>query len=646
MDIAELGFRAESGQVKAATRDLDKLGDQAALTEQQVVKGGKSTEAAFKKTGQAAQTMGRQVNRANDPVRGMVAASGKSSHSLRMMSMQLSQVAQQGAVTGNYMQALMVQLPDLALGFGAVGIAAGALAPIVYGVVSGFMSAGDGAGTLEDALTNLEGVTNSLDSAMSILDLSVEELTEKYGAAADRVREYAIIEAQIAVSQSRAALREQIGLMGDVAVAYTGVTDRVRDTRNALTDIERDFGLTGAEAEAFQQALRDVARGGSLDEQRQGLLDIRDILERNNMTVADLPPEIAAAVSETVQLSNAMDLAANLTADVEAAADGAKAGIGNAADEAARLAQNLALAARGQALLDASQNNPDFFDPRDESGLAGNADPNQYSGRTSFDDSALRRFEAEVASRVRERATAARSSGRSGSGGGTSEAQKEHNERLRDAERIFEQTRTAAERYNAEVADLNELHKMGYLDADTFGRAIAQLDEEFQGAGWLDDVQSGIEGVSSALAQAAVNGENMGEALVGALKNIAATILETQIYNGLMSLAGGLFGVPVSMGGGGRLSFEGGGYTGSGARSGGMDGRGGFLAMLHPNETVVDHSKGQSMGGGPAVVQHLHLSMGATEAAQAEIAKAAPKIREAAEMGVMSRMRRTPGGNL
>jgi hypothetical protein len=40
-------------------------------------------------------------------------------------------------------------------------------------------------------------------------------------------------------------------------------------------------------------------------------------------------------------------------------------------------------------------------------------------------------------------------------------------------------------------------------------------------------------------------------------------------------------------------SFEGGGFTGSGARSGGMDGKGGFLAMLHPNETVIDHTKGQ-----------------------------------------------------
>jgi hypothetical protein len=43
-------------------------------------------------------------------------------------------------------------------------------------------------------------------------------------------------------------------------------------------------------------------------------------------------------------------------------------------------------------------------------------------------------------------------------------------------------------------------------------------------------------------------------------------------------------------------SFEGGGFTGMGARSGGIDGRGGFLATLHPNESVIDHTKGQGSG--------------------------------------------------
>jgi len=43
-------------------------------------------------------------------------------------------------------------------------------------------------------------------------------------------------------------------------------------------------------------------------------------------------------------------------------------------------------------------------------------------------------------------------------------------------------------------------------------------------------------------------------------------------------------------------SGDGGGFTGFGSRSGGVDGKGGFPAILHPNETVIDHTKGQGMG--------------------------------------------------
>jgi len=43
-------------------------------------------------------------------------------------------------------------------------------------------------------------------------------------------------------------------------------------------------------------------------------------------------------------------------------------------------------------------------------------------------------------------------------------------------------------------------------------------------------------------------------------------------------------------------SGDGGGFTGMGARAGGVDGKGGFAAILHPNETVIDHTKGQGMG--------------------------------------------------
>ena len=59
-----------------------------------------------------------------------------------------------------------------------------------------------------------------------------------------------------------------------------------------------------------------------------------------------------------------------------------------------------------------------------------------------------------------------------------------------------------------------------------------------------------------------------------------------------------------ALGEGNFLSFAGGGYTGSGPRSGGLDGQGGYLAMLHPRETVLDHTRPmpQQAGGGTVVV--------------------------------------------
>lgn len=66
--------------------------------------------------------------------------------------------------------------------------------------------------------------------------------------------------------------------------------------------------------------------------------------------------------------------------------------------------------------------------------------------------------------------------------------------------------------------------------------------------------------------------------------------------SGLASMASA---IPAMIG---LLSFEGGGFTGTGSRSGGMDGKGGFMAMVHPNETIIDHAKGQSSGGSGVTV--------------------------------------------
>ena len=81
---------------------------------------------------------------------------------------------------------------------------------------------------------------------------------------------------------------------------------------------------------------------------------------------------------------------------------------------------------------------------------------------------------------------------------------------------------------------------------------------------------------------------------------------------------GGLFGGGGSAGGEwdfgpaapdmSGFSFAGGGYTGGGSRSGGLDGQGGFMAMLHPQETVIDHARGGGSGAPNVAVNIINQS--------------------------------------
>ncbi len=91
----------------------------------------------------------------------------------------------------------------------------------------------------------------------------------------------------------------------------------------------------------------------------------------------------------------------------------------------------------------------------------------------------------------------------------------------------------------------------------------------------------------------------------------------------------------------GAFVFDGGGYTGSGPRSGGLDGKGGFMAMLHPRETVVDHTKGQNTGGDTVTInQNINVTTGVQQTVRAEVMGLMPQIAEASKAAVLDAKRR------
>jgi tape measure domain-containing protein len=111
-----------------------------------------------------------------------------------------------------------------------------------------------------------------------------------------------------------------------------------------------------------------------------------------------------------------------------------------------------------------------------------------------------------------------------------------------------------------------------------------------------------------------------------------------QYINGAPVLSDGRTGMKIN----GVLTYAGGGYTGDGARSGGLDGRGGFMAMLHPRETVIDHTQ---QGGGPTITiqtgQVVQMPDGSQWVSMADLEQAM----RATAAGIMGQLR-TPAGRV
>ena len=127
----------------------------------------------------------------------------------------------------------------------------------------------------------------------------------------------------------------------------------------------------------------------------------------------------------------------------------------------------------------------------------------------------------------------------------------------------------------------------------------------------------------------------------GAAKSMGAYPFPINVAMAAASVAAGMAQVSAIK----SQSFDGGGFTGSGTRSGGIDGKGGFPAILHPNETVIDHTKGQQLrtqgNEQPVVVnQTINLSAGVQGTVRSEVQNMLPQIAEAAQQAVLgARMR-------
>jgi LmbE family N-acetylglucosaminyl deacetylase len=223
--------------------------------------------------------------------------------------------------TGQFVQALAIQLPDIGLAFGTVGTAVGLLAGIALPMlVSAFSSTSSEALPLEERIDALSGAVSRYRDAAAAARQPTDELTASYGSlasAADRALD------ATAMSERAAAFRA-LGLEvqtitstfgGFATVAGDAMSSLESESEQTLARIRDELGITALDAvrvmaafEALSLAEGPVNVANAAAAARDALL-AAGVAADNDLVIALNNAELAAAglAAETGYVKNAAD---------------------------------------------------------------------------------------------------------------------------------------------------------------------------------------------------------------------------------------------------------------------------------------------------------------------------------------------------
>ena len=660
-----------------ATRATRALGLTATATDK-VVAANEKAAVATEKVAAAATRAVPSVQKMTQGTVKVSEAANRSTGNMRMFGQQLSQVAQQGAATGQWAQAFAIQAADIGLAFGPVGMAIGAVLTVLPSLVMGFMEAGSGADELDDSLSSLAEAMSHLRNVQGDINGDFSDLTREFGINAAAAKELLEIQRQLAEVRATRAFDK-------AATGVTGILGgELYSNANVLGDQIEQIKALYAEREALieqsaiiEQQLMDGATiatppenlGLAVSDIEQqiaaigGLSTVMDRLTNEYHLSADAAGQLVLAATEVngaTDLSSRVDAAQNLARVLDEVTAGFIGGTDEAyelyqqlldavtaglqlegmdyassisagADQASRLADemqravNNAISLAAQGISNLRQSELRLQYRNDPVGLAGAMAREEFGDVSGFDpilrgelekqrDAFIANAEATEANKQaliewqKAQAAAASGSGRRGGGGGggsrggASEAAKELQQLMREGESITKSVMTAQEEYSAAIAQAARLLDVGAISQETYNRHVDQLGVELQEA-QFGDLIGQVQDFTESLIRAGIEGKNALEVIGDALLDVGVKMASSGLNNLIMN-AIGFGGSGSGTGTLGLPSFDGGGYTGKSSRSGGLDGKGGFMAMLHPQETVIDHSKGQ--GGAQTITLNIN----------------------------------------
>ena len=259
---------------------------------------------------------------------------GQTRARIQNASFQISDIAVQLQGGAKASTAFAQQLPQLLGGFGALGAVLGVVAGVgIPALALAFGSLGGSVQTMEQRLEALKAKTDEMNAVNDILKMSVYELRDAYGEAADRVRAFALVQAELAAAQAASRMSEQVDILRDAASMYTTASIGGRDYANTIARIGRDFGLAKDEAVQFEALLESVNSAGTFEDQQAALQKVLDFLKLNNVELSKIPPELQRAISEMITFSNETDRARAIMSDLSAEAAGVTIGVGLSSDD-------------------------------------------------------------------------------------------------------------------------------------------------------------------------------------------------------------------------------------------------------------------------------------------------------------------------
>jgi hypothetical protein len=437
---------------------------------------------------------------------------------LQNVGFQVQDFAVQVAGGTDASRALAQQLPQLLSGFGLLGVALGTATAVAVPLFLAFGVGADKVKELDESVKSLSSAMGDLRSATNATQVDPAKLFGDFGAGAAQAREVLEIQRQIAAARAETALAQTsnslTSVFGDFKDAIAIGDDAVTATNRlyALADVADALGLEfeGSEAQirAVAAALQEVAGAEGAQAQADAMANLRGAI----LEAADAGGVLSEEALVLLQNLTDAELAALGLASVDIASP-----IAAGANEAARLAQNLALATAASRnygrIQNAGESGPDAAR---RSVLSLNA-PGVITGTLASGAGGVR---------VAASGSGVGAGAGGGGGGGVNEAD-------REAKRIYDQTRTSAEKYAIELAKLNSLHQSGKLDTDTYNRALEKLGKDL----------NKTEGLGKKAASA-IRGafDNLFDDPAQALKNLSKQLFQMALYAQLAKSMPKIFG--------------------------------------------------------------------------------------------------------